>query len=84
MKNKTVIALIGIVLTIVVAVGSASISYGFLSRTVSANEEKIEDLKTDYRTINEKLDKLAECQTEILSRISSLETKIEMIREELK
>jgi peptidoglycan hydrolase CwlO-like protein len=83
-KSKTVIALISIALTIIVTVGSAALSYGFLSRTVSANEEKIEYLKTDYRTINEKLDKLVESQTEILSRLSSLETKIEMIREGLK
>lgn len=84
MKSKTVIALIGIAVVVITSVVSASISYGFLNRTVSANEEKIEDLKMDYRTINEKLDKLAECQTEILSRLSSLETKIEMIRERIK
>jgi peptidoglycan hydrolase CwlO-like protein len=82
--SKMTIALAGLLITIIAMAGSAFISYGLLQGQVTANEDKIDDLKTEYRTINEKLDKMMECQSTIQSELSAVKAKVDIILQEIK
>jgi archaellum component FlaC len=84
MKNKTAVALLGLAITILVTACSASISYGLLQGRVSANEDNIEDLRNQFIIINNKLDKLTDCQTGIKEDLSYIKAKVEMLIEGMK